>query len=66
MTIRDIIFETIIKLEAVGIPSARLDAEVLLAFYLNCDRLEFIKNPDRPLSNAQMMAFQELLDRRLE
>ena len=65
MTIRDIIFETIIKLEAVGIPSARLDAEVLLAFYLNCDRLEFIKNPDRPLSNAQMMAFQELLDRRL-
>ena len=45
MTIRDIINETTQKLEAVGIPSARLDAEVLLAFCLNCDRLEFIKNP---------------------
>lgn len=65
MTIRDIISETIIKLEAVGIPSARLDAEVLLAFCLNCDRLEFIKNPDRPLSNTQIKAFQKLLDRRL-
>lgn len=65
MTIRDIINETTQKLEAAGIPSARLDAEVLLAFCLNCDRLEFIKNPGRSLSDAQQSVFDQLVIRRL-
>lgn len=63
--IRDIINKTTKKLETVGIPSARLDAEVLLAFCLNCDRLEFIKNPDRSISDAQMSVFNQLVIRRL-
>jgi release factor glutamine methyltransferase len=65
MTIHDIISETTIKLEAVGIESARLDAEVLLAFCLDCDRMEFIKNPDRQPGDAQMTAFNKLIARRL-
>ena len=65
MTIRDIINETSQILEAAGIPSARLDAEVILAFYLKCDRIEFIKNPSNPLSEDQIAAFQKLLARRL-
>jgi len=65
MTIHDVISETTRKLETAGIPSARLDAEVLLAFTLSCDRLEFIKNPDRQLSDAQRAAFHTLVARRL-
>lgn len=65
MTVHEIITDVTKKIEAMGIPSARLDAEVLLAFYLNCDRMEFIKNPARTLSDAQTMAFQGLVARRL-
>jgi len=65
MTIHNLIAETTRKLETAGIPSARLDAEVLLAFTLSCDRLEFIKNPDRQLSDAQRTAFHALVARRL-
>ena len=65
MTVRDIINETSQKLEAAGIPSARLDAEVLLAFCLNCDRAEFFKNPERQMSQDQMTAFQKMIARRL-
>jgi len=65
MTIRDLIHETTLTLEATGIPSSRLDAEVLLAFCMGCDRLEFIKNPDRPVSHEQLTAFNKIIDRRL-
>ncbi|MCK7507083.1 MAG: peptide chain release factor N(5)-glutamine methyltransferase [Desulfobacterales bacterium] len=65
MTIRDIINKTMQKLEAAGIPSARLDTEILLAFCLSCDRLEFIKNPDKTIHEAQLSAFNQLVIRRL-
>ena len=65
MTIRNIISETIEKFETIGIPSARLDAEVLLAFCLGCDRMEFVKNPNRIISDAQRIAFDHLIERRL-
>lgn len=65
MTVRDIIAETTQKLETVGIPSARLDAEVLLAFCLGCDRMEFIRNPGRTVNEAQRTAFNQLIERRL-
>jgi release factor glutamine methyltransferase len=64
MTIRQIIFEATQKLEAAGIPSARLDAEVLLAFLLQCERLAFIKNPDDTLSEKQWADFNRLIARR--
>ncbi len=64
MTVRKIIFEATQKLEEAGIPSARLDAEVLLAFLLRCDRLAFIKSPDDTLSEKQLADFDRLIARR--
>jgi len=46
--------------------TARLDAEVLLAFCLNCDRLEFLKNPDMQISKSQLAVFNKLVSRRLK
>lgn len=64
MTVREIIFEATQRLEEAGIPSARLDAEVLLAFLLRCDKLAFIKNPDDHLSKKQWADFDRLIARR--
>jgi release factor glutamine methyltransferase len=66
MNVYDILNESTKALEAIDSPSARLDAEVLLSFCLDCDRLEFYKNPDMTLSDAQLAAFRKLLARRLQ
>jgi release factor glutamine methyltransferase len=66
MTVHDILNESTKALEAVEIPSARLDAEVLLSFCLGCDRLEFYKNPDMVISETQLAAFRNLIARRLQ
>ena len=66
MTIHDILNESTKALEAADIPSARLDAEVLLSFCPNCDRLEFYKNPDMIISEAQLATFRNLIARRLQ
>lgn len=66
MTVRDILNESTKALEAADIPSARLDAEVLLSFCLGCDRLEFYKNPDMSISEKQFTAFRNLIARRLQ
>ena len=64
MTIRDLLVETTKKLDDIGIPSARLDAEVLLAFCLDCDRIEFLKYPDRIVGDKQLNVFRRLVERR--
>ncbi|MGA2780655.1 MAG: peptide chain release factor N(5)-glutamine methyltransferase [Smithella sp.] len=66
MTVHDILNEATHDFEAVEIPSARLDAEVLLSFCLGCDRLEFYKNPDMTISETQLAAFRNLIARRLQ
>ena len=66
MIVHDILNEATHAFEAVEIPSARLDAEVLLSFYLGCDRLEFYKNPDMPISETKLSAFRNLIARRLQ
>ena len=65
MIVRDILNESIKALEAADIPSARLDAEVLLSFCLGGDRLEFYKNPDKTISEIKLSEFRKLLARRL-
>jgi len=65
MIVHEILNESTKVLEAADIPSARLDAEVLLAFCLGCERLEFLKNPEMQLDQTQLAAFQTLIDRRL-
>ena len=64
MTVHDILNESTKALEAVDIPSARLDAEVLLSFSLGCDRLEFYKNPDMTISETKLSVFRNLIARR--
>src|SRR4030042_1680618 len=66
MTIREILNEATHSFEAVGIPSARLDAEVLLAFCLKLDRLEFLKNPETKISKTQLADFKKIVARRLK
>jgi len=66
MTIHDILNEATHNFETVEIPSARLDAEVLLSFCMNCDRLDFYKNPDMPISETKLSAFRNLIARRLQ
>jgi len=65
MIVRDILNEAFQAFEAVGIPSARLDAEVLLSFCMNCDSLEFLKNPEMTISEAQLSSFRKLITRRV-
>ena len=66
MTIHDILNEATHDFETVDIPSARLDAEVLLSFCLGCDRLDFYKNPDMTISEAKLSTFRNLIARRLQ
>jgi release factor glutamine methyltransferase len=66
MVVRDILNESTKALEAADIPSARLDAEVLLSFCLGCDRLEFYKNPDMTISETQLSTFRNIIARRLQ
>ena len=66
MTFHDILNESTKTLEAAEIPSARLDTEVLLSFCMNCDRLEFYKNPDMTINETQLVAFRNLIARRLQ
>jgi release factor glutamine methyltransferase len=65
MTVRDILNEASHALEAVGNPSARLDAEELLSFTLGQDKLEFFKNPEMTINEAQLSSFKNLITRRL-
>ena len=66
MTVREILNEVTRDFEAAGMETVRLDAEVLLAFCLNCDRLEFLKNPDMQISKSQLAVFNKLVSRRLK
>jgi release factor glutamine methyltransferase len=65
MIVRDILNEAFHALEAVGIPSARLDAEVLLSFTLGQDKLEFLKNPEMTINEAQLSSYRNLITRRV-
>jgi len=66
VTVREILNEVTRDFEAAGMETVRLDAEVLLAFCLNCDRLEFLKNPDMQISKSQLAVFNKLVSRRLK
>jgi release factor glutamine methyltransferase len=66
MDVYSILHQATRDLEQADTPSARLDAEVLLSFSLNCERLEFYKNPAMPVSESQLDAFRSLLARRIK
>lgn len=52
-------------LEKKGIESARLDAELLLAFLLKKDRLNLYISYDQPLTQKEIQAYKDLIRRRL-
>lgn len=49
-----------------GLDSPRLDAEVLLAFALGCERLHLYTEFDKPVGDAERARFRELVRRRVE
>ncbi|AFM26593.1 peptide chain release factor N(5)-glutamine methyltransferase [Desulfomonile tiedjei] len=63
-TIKDILEWTTAFFKKRGIRTARLDAEVLLAFCLSVDRLFLYLNFERPLSPSERMNYRELVRRR--
>src|SRR5690606_11152403 len=44
-----------------GIETARLDAELLLAHVLDCDRLRLYVDHDKPIGEAERARFRELV-----
>lgn len=66
MTVQEAINEATKSLESLEIPSARLDAEVLLAFCLGCERTEFYKNPSMTVNREQLAGYKILIARRLQ
>lgn len=53
-------------LEKYGVTIPRLDAELLLAKVLFCDRIDLYLNYDRPTSDEERAAFKKLIIRRRE
>jgi release factor glutamine methyltransferase len=51
-------------LAALGIATARLDAELLLSHALGCDRVRLYMDLTRPLDEAELTAIRELVKRR--
>ncbi|HLS90017.1 MAG TPA: peptide chain release factor N(5)-glutamine methyltransferase [Limnochordia bacterium] len=51
-------------LKACGIPTHRLDAEVLLAHILNLERIQLYIQHDRPLTTAEVDAYRRAIARR--
>lgn len=60
----DLVKTTAAYFEKKGVPSARLDAEVLLAHVLGCKRLELYTGFERPLAAAEVDRYRELVRRR--
>jgi release factor glutamine methyltransferase len=53
------------RFERAGIESARLEAQVLLAHALGCNRVALYTSFDKPLAAEQLGRFRELIKRRL-
>ena len=63
-TIADILSWTQGHFEKLRPDSPRLDAELLLSYVLNCERLELYLNADQPLNDAERGTYRELVQQR--
>jgi release factor glutamine methyltransferase len=63
-TIRDIVVKSAQWLGTRGVESPRLDAELLLAHVLGCERLKLYLDWDKPLTELEVAAMRELIRRR--
>lgn len=65
-TVREVLQWTRDRFSKEGLGSARLDAEVLLAYALSCDRVGLYLDLDRPLDPSERGRYRELVARRLQ
>lgn len=63
-TVRELLDVAVARLRKAGSESARLDAELLLAFALDTDRTAVIAHTDAPVGDGAAARFQAALDRR--
>jgi release factor glutamine methyltransferase len=63
-TVRELLDTGVARLRASGSESARLDAELLLAFALDTDRTGVIAHTDAPVGDGAAARFEAALDRR--
>ena len=64
MTVREALVKATVRLESRGVPNAGHDAAVLLGQVLGRPRLELPLSYSRPLTEAEMTAFDALIERR--
>jgi release factor glutamine methyltransferase len=65
-TVREALDSAVIALQAAGVDTPRLDAEVLLADVLGADRAALIAHPARELEPAETRRFQDAARRRVQ
>ncbi|HVW16712.1 MAG TPA: peptide chain release factor N(5)-glutamine methyltransferase [Solirubrobacteraceae bacterium] len=63
-SVRDALDGATVAIAASGSPSARLDAELLLAHVLGVDRAALYARPEAPVEGPAVRAFQDLVRRR--
>ena len=64
MTVQKILSQAILKLEQAEIETPRLEAEILLAFVLNCQRLKLYTESEKILSVDEVRRFENLITQR--
>ncbi|MFO7569823.1 MAG: peptide chain release factor N(5)-glutamine methyltransferase [Smithellaceae bacterium] len=65
MMIRDLLHQSAERFDAAGNESARLDAEVLLAHCLRCERVWLLTHPEQIVPDDRLTEFQAMVVRRL-
>src|SRR5207245_3595776 len=66
VSLRDALTTAIDRLTAAGVPSPRMNAELLLMFTLNCDRAYLYAHPERQLGSDEQSRYHQALDQRLQ
>lgn len=64
MQLKDSLSQAISRLTAAGVPSPRMNAELLLMFTLNCDRAHLFAHPERELTADEQSRYDTALAER--
>src|SRR5437667_12822014 len=64
VSLRDALTTAIDRLTAAGVPSPRMNAELLIMFALDCDRAYLYAHPERELTPDETRRYDEALARR--
>jgi release factor glutamine methyltransferase len=65
-SIKELLLSSAKRLQAAGVISARLDAEILLGYVLSYTRVQLITRDENEVSTAQYQTFEKLLTQRLQ